>query len=318
MFDGGPFVGVEVVEPGFDAGDQPPDPVDLFVGGCGLLPCPVVELGAGEEAFAVAEQVVEVGVEVGEVGDVGAEVVTACAAESERAGPAPGSDVRRLGADAVGDSDFAQGPPCVFGVDKGLRFLPDPVPVPVDGEGGNTVDGFAAAGLADAVVALGGVELAVVHQLAEHLDGDSGVGVALGVAVPVGVEDDPPLVELCAVDVPERRLVFDPLAVLERQAEGGDGAAPVGVAPVGGKELQVAGAGERVAGPDVLLLGDDHFGGGLADGKAAAETVGFVVVEDEHGAAVVVTDQAFVGEVADLLWPSAGVDGELDGAAHHR
>jgi len=128
VFDGGPFVGVEVVEPGFDAGDQPPDPVDLFVGWCGLLSCPVVELGAGEEAFAVAEQVVEVGVEVGEVGDVGAEVVTACAAESERAGPAPGSDVRRFGADAVGDGDLAQGPPGVFGVDKGLRFLPDRFP----------------------------------------------------------------------------------------------------------------------------------------------------------------------------------------------
>jgi hypothetical protein len=30
------------------------------------------------------------------------------------------------------------------------------------------------------VVAAGGVELAVVHQLAEHVDGHSGVGVPLG------------------------------------------------------------------------------------------------------------------------------------------
>jgi hypothetical protein len=49
---------------------------------------------------------------------------------------------------------------------------------------GDPVDGLAAAAVADAVVLLGGVEFAVRHQLAQHVDGDAGVGVALGVGVP--------------------------------------------------------------------------------------------------------------------------------------
>jgi hypothetical protein len=36
----------------------------------------------------------------------------------------------------------------------------------------------------------------VVHQLAQHVDADPGIGVALRVGVPVGVENDLDLVEL--------------------------------------------------------------------------------------------------------------------------
>ena len=74
-------VGGEVVEIGGDSGDEPADPGDLLGRGRGLGSCPVVDIGAGQELFPVAEQVVEVGVQVGEVGDVGAEVVAAGAAE---------------------------------------------------------------------------------------------------------------------------------------------------------------------------------------------------------------------------------------------
>jgi hypothetical protein len=47
---------------------------------------------------------------------------------------------------------------------------------------GDPVDGVAAAGFPDAVVVLGGVEADVVEQRSQHVDRDTGVGVALGVA----------------------------------------------------------------------------------------------------------------------------------------
>ena len=52
--------------------------------------------------------------EVGQVGDVGAEVVAAGAAEPERAGAASGVDVGRFGADTERDGEFEgleRGPP---------------------------------------------------------------------------------------------------------------------------------------------------------------------------------------------------------------
>ena len=84
------FVGGELVEAGADPGDEAADAADLLVRGHGLGACPVVEVGGGEQAFPVAQQVVEVGLQVGQVGDVGAEVVAAGAAEPERAGLAAG------------------------------------------------------------------------------------------------------------------------------------------------------------------------------------------------------------------------------------
>ena len=78
--------------------------------------CPVIEVGGGEQAFAGAQQVVEVGVQVGQVGHVGAEVVAAGAAEPERASPTAGFDVGWFGADAERDGDLADGVAGVFGV----------------------------------------------------------------------------------------------------------------------------------------------------------------------------------------------------------
>jgi transposase-like protein len=76
----------------------------------------------------------------------------------------------------------------VLGVQQCLGLPPDAVAVSVELHRSDAVDGFAAAGFADAVVAAGGFEFAVRHQLAQHLDGNAGVGVALGVAVPVGAK----------------------------------------------------------------------------------------------------------------------------------
>ena len=117
---------------------------------------------------------------------------------------------------------------------------PDPVAVPVELHRGDPVDGLPAAAVADAVVLLGGVEFAVRHQLAQHVDRDAGVGVALGVGVPVGVEHDLALVELGPVGGAQHRQPVDPGPVGEREAEPGDRAAAVGVAPVGGQQLQLA------------------------------------------------------------------------------
>ena len=75
--------GFEFVEAVADLVDQAADPADLFLRRHGVGACPLIEVGGGEQAFAGAQQVVEVGVEVGQVGDVGAEVVAAGAAEPD-------------------------------------------------------------------------------------------------------------------------------------------------------------------------------------------------------------------------------------------
>ena len=128
--------------------------------------CPLVDVAGGEQPFPVAQQVIEVGVQVGQVGDVGAEVVAAGAAEPERAGLAAGLDVGRFGADPERDGDLADRAAGVLGVQQRLGLAPDPVAVPVELHRSDPVDGLAATAVADAVVVLGGVEADVVHQRA--------------------------------------------------------------------------------------------------------------------------------------------------------
>ena len=267
--DGGVDVGSllvgEVLETGLDPGDETADADDLFFGGHGFSSRPLVDIGGGKDSFAVAEQVVEVGLQIGEVGDVGAEVVTARAAEPERAGVAAGLDVGGLGADPEGDDDLADGAAGVFGVEQLLGASPDAVAVPVELHGSHPVDGLAATVLADPVVGLGGIELAVVHQLAQHVDADSGVGVTLRVGVPVGVENDLGLVEGDAIGGGQLGHARHPCPVSEREAERGDGLGPVGVAPVGGQQLQLGERGVGPAGSHVLVLIGDQLGGVLAD-----------------------------------------------------
>ena len=178
--------------------------------GSGFGARPLVDIGGGEHPFPVAEQVVEVGVQVGEVGDVGAEVVAADAAEPVGAGVPAGCDVGRLGAGAVGHGDLADGAAGVLGVEQRLGIAPDAVAVPVELQRGDLVDGLAAA-----VGLRRGSSRRVVSRLRwsissrEHVDRDPGVGVPLGVGVPVGVGDDAGLVELGAVGAQQRgRLVI--------------------------------------------------------------------------------------------------------------
>ena len=65
----------------------------------------------------------------------------------------------------------------MLGVQQCLGLSPDAVAVSVELHRGDAVDGLAAAGFADSVVAAGGVEFAVRQQFTQHLDGNAGVGV---------------------------------------------------------------------------------------------------------------------------------------------
>ena len=111
------------------------------------------------------------------MGDVGAEVVAAGAAEPQGAGFPAGLDVGWFAARAERDSNLADRVPGVLGVQQHRSIPPDPVAVPVELHRGDLVDRLAAAALANPVVAFGDVEGGVIHQFAEHIDGDPGVGV---------------------------------------------------------------------------------------------------------------------------------------------
>jgi hypothetical protein len=103
VVDDGPVLVAEASDVALDPGDELPDAGDFLLRRGGGGPGPLVDAGHGGEPFAGAEQVIEVGGQVGEVGHVGAEVVAAGAAEPDRAGAAAGGDVGRLGAGAVGN-----------------------------------------------------------------------------------------------------------------------------------------------------------------------------------------------------------------------
>ena len=90
------------------------------------------------------------------------------------------------------------------------------------------------------VVLLRRVQFGVIHELTEDVDRDTGVGVALGVAVPVGVGHDAPPVELDTVGGAQFWDGVDPRAVVEADAESGDRPAAVGVTSVSGQQLQLA------------------------------------------------------------------------------
>lgn len=86
--------------------------------------------------------------QVGQVGDVGAEMVASGAAEPQRAVVPAGGDVARLGAGAVGDGDRSDHVAGVLVVQHGRRISPGAVAVPVELHGGDLVDGGPAAVLA--------------------------------------------------------------------------------------------------------------------------------------------------------------------------
>jgi hypothetical protein len=115
-------------------------------------------------------------------------VVAAGAAEPERAGAASGLDVGRFGADAERDGDLATARRACSESSNAWACRQMRLPCRSNCIAVTRSTASRRRVFADAVVAAGGFEFAVRHQLAQHLDGNAGVGVALGVAVPVGAK----------------------------------------------------------------------------------------------------------------------------------
>jgi hypothetical protein len=138
-----------------------PGEVVAALGG-GQRPAVQVTVGAHTYRSTIGSMGGRFLVPVGHVGGVGAEVVTAGAAEPVGTGAAAGLDVGWLGAAAERDGDLADGAAGVLGIQQRLGLVPDPVAVPVELDDGEPVDGLAAAFLADPVVLPCGVEIEMI------------------------------------------------------------------------------------------------------------------------------------------------------------
>ncbi|WP_433711046.1 hypothetical protein ACQP2U_33000 [Nocardia sp. CA-084685] len=90
VVDLGLFGFVEVGDVAFDPVDQPPDTGDLLLGRGGISTSPVVDaVEGGGQSFPGAQQIIKVCLQVGQVCDVGAEVVAARAADQTGQAPPP-------------------------------------------------------------------------------------------------------------------------------------------------------------------------------------------------------------------------------------
>ena len=266
VVDAGSLGFVDAGDIAFDSVDQPPDPGDFFLGRGGVGAGPVIDaVDGGGQPFAGAQQIIEVCLQLGQERDVGAEVVAADAAVPDRAGSAAGFDVGRLGAGAVGDGDLPDGVAGALGFQQGVRVAPDPVAMPVEAERGDGVDGVAAAVFADAVVAAGHGIAAVIEQFGQDVDRHSGVGVPLGVRMPVGVGHHPGLVEFGPVAGAQGRQRGEPVAVASLQGGCADCLAPVGISDRRRQQFQFRDGRVGKTLPDPVLLGGDDRGGCLAD-----------------------------------------------------
>ena len=161
--DMGALGGGQAGEVAVDPVDEPADAGDLLLGWGGVGACPLVgAVDGGGETFAGAQQVVEVGGQVGEVGDVGAEVVAARAAEPDGAGASAGLHVGRFGAVTIRHGDFPDRVPGMLGFQQGAGGAPDMAAMPVKAHRGYLVDGVAAAVFADPVIAACDVQIPVI------------------------------------------------------------------------------------------------------------------------------------------------------------
>ena len=198
----------------------------------------------GVQAFPVGQQLLQVGLQLGQVGRVAAEVPAAGADVFVGAGAAAGLDVRRLGAHPERDGDLPDADPGLLVGEQAGDVVEDPPPGGVELVAGDPVDRGADPVLGDPVVAGGGAHGPVRHQLAQHVGPDPGVGVPLGVAVPVGVRHYQRRVDLLAVGVGQQvrdGVGEDPVGVTVGAAEDGLGAVPVAL--VAGEQHQVARGG---------------------------------------------------------------------------
>ena len=154
------------------------------------------------------------------------------------------------------------------------------------------------------------------HQLAQHVDGGAGVGVPLGVAVPVGVERDFVLGVFGAVGVLQGRHGVEPFAVRLPQEHAAIGLRAIRVEGRVGEQRQLADRRAWVSRTDAVLLLGDQRGGGVGDRQPTADPVVLEVLVDQHVLAVVVGAHAVPGQPLNFVGPASGVDEHLKGQAH--
>jgi hypothetical protein len=124
--------------------------------------------------------------------------------------------------------------------------------VAVELEPGYCVDCLAQPGLLNPVIASRGFRGVVVEEHGQDIDRDPRIGVALGLGMAVGVEEDLRLVESRPVVQPDLGHGVDPDPVGVAERHGADGLAPVRVADNRGQELEFCDGSAWVAGPDTV------------------------------------------------------------------
>lgn len=120
LFDLRAVLDGHLVEVGADAVDEPVDPADLLLRGHGPGTGPLFGFERGHQPFPAAQQVGEVGPEVGEAGHVGGEVLAAQAPEPEWARVPTRRDVRGFAAHPVRSGAFPDRAAYVLGVQQTL------------------------------------------------------------------------------------------------------------------------------------------------------------------------------------------------------
>ena len=118
----GPFGVGELGDIAFDLADQPPDAGDFFRGRGRVRASPLIDsLDGGGQAFAGARQVVEIAGEVGQVGDAGAEMVTATPGPGSWPGRGSGAWTRRSSITTAAQDTVTQ---LVAAIRKVARVVP--------------------------------------------------------------------------------------------------------------------------------------------------------------------------------------------------
>jgi hypothetical protein len=163
VLDPGSLGLVELGDIALDPIDQLSDPGDLLLGRSGVGARPLIEaVEGGGQVFPGVQQIIEIGLQVGQMRNRCPKMVAAGAAEPDGTSAAAGLHVRRFAAGAVGHGDFPDRVAGVLGVQQCVGVAPDPVTVPVEAQRGEGVDGGAATVFADAVVPACDIQIPVI------------------------------------------------------------------------------------------------------------------------------------------------------------
>ena len=140
--------------------------------------------GAAAESFVISEQTAEIGTQFGEEKRVGAVVGAPEALMTERACLASGFHVGGFQADPERDRHLSHALAQVLAFQQTLHCWSGSFGAAVELQPGKLVDRLALSLVRDPVVALGGGQFSVPHEVGEHVNGDALVGEALGEGVP--------------------------------------------------------------------------------------------------------------------------------------